>query len=109
MNTPDVPAPAHASWKEHIKLSELLGFVDGVLLVVEQECGFNMEGVKEARKRLAAYEPPTPVPADEADARRLDWLEKHANFIEVGHGDISPTRQAIDAAMSADDGRKLPD
>jgi hypothetical protein len=35
-----------------------------------------------------------------ADKTRLDWLEDCANFIEVGCGDISATRAAIDVAMT---------
>ncbi len=34
------------------------------------------------------------------DRERLNWLEKNANFIEVGHGDISPDRASIDSAVS---------
>jgi hypothetical protein len=30
------------------------------------------------------------------DKARLDWMERHANFIEVSHTDISATRAAID-------------
>ncbi len=41
------------------------------------------------------------------DKERLDWLEKHANFIEVGHGDISPTRAEIDLARQPG-GKNLP-
>jgi hypothetical protein len=33
------------------------------------------------------------------DSAMLDWLEKHATFIEVGHGDIGTSRADIDAAM----------
>lgn len=34
------------------------------------------------------------------DKIRLDWLEAHANFIEIGHNDISATRDGIDEAMN---------
>lgn len=35
------------------------------------------------------------------DNARLDWLERNANFIEVGHADIGATRAAIDEAMES--------
>jgi hypothetical protein len=38
------------------------------------------------------------------DKKRLDWLEKRANFIEVGFCDISPTREDIDEVMEAGEG-----
>jgi len=55
--------------------------------------------VRELADRILALLP-APTPATSEDTLMLDWLEKHANFIEVGHGDISPDRQALRAAMA---------
>ena len=113
LSAPAVPAPAHAGvLRERVgRLVETIARDADQLGSLKPQTEDSWKLWDDETDRILAL---LPAATDGMDARRLDWLDSRKNLLTLivrsYNGQITDNlRQAIDEAMSADDGRKLPD